>query len=135
MGLPVYVVMPTPQAKLCRRNKWNGPPSEALGLMEADMGPAVFILAIMGCGEGSAACETVKVMPTHYASASACQAGTDKAVEQYYEIDYPVVVAQCLRMDAAAAAAVKAGDIRLPDPERLAPAKPATYKAGRSARG
>ena len=99
------------------------------------MGPAVFILAIMGCGESNATCETVKVMPTHYATAAACQAGTDEAVEQHYAIDYPVVVAQCLRMDAATAAAVKAGDIKLPDPEQPAPVKPATYKPGQNARG
>jgi len=99
------------------------------------MGPAVFILAIMGCGEGDAACETVKVMPTHYVSAAACNAGTDAAARRYFDIDYPVVVAQCLRMDAAAAAALHAGDVKLPDPERSAPVRPATHKPGQRARG
>lgn len=99
------------------------------------MGPAVFILAILGCGEDQTACRTVAVMPTHYASAVACDAGIDAAVQRPVAVGYPVVVAQCLRMDPAAAAVLKGSDVKLPPAERPAPVKRATYKPGQLARG
>lgn len=99
------------------------------------MGPAVFILAIMGCGEGNANCDNVAVMPTHYESAAACEGGSGEALRRYMDIEYPVVVAQCLRMDPAAAAVLRGSDVKLPDPERPTPVRRATYKPGQSARG
>jgi hypothetical protein len=96
------------------------------------MGPAVFILAIMGCGEGNTQCQNVAVMPTHYESAAACDQQSEDALRQYVDIEYPVVVAQCLRMDAAAMAIVQSSDVKLPLPERPAPVKRATYKVERA---
>jgi hypothetical protein len=99
------------------------------------MGPAIFILAIMGCGEDQTACQTVAVMPQQYQSVAACDAGIDAAVQRHIDIDYPVVVAQCLRMDATAAQALQGADVKLPPAERPAPVKPAVYKPGQTARG
>jgi hypothetical protein len=101
------------------------------------MGPAVFILAIMGCGEGNTQCQNVAVMPTHYVTAAACDAGSEAALQRFIDVEYPVVVAQCLKMDGVAAAALMGSDVKLPAPEQAAPApvKRATYKPGDSARG
>lgn len=99
------------------------------------MGPAIYILAILGCGEDQTACQTVAVQPTHYASAAACDAGIDAVAQRPIAADYPVIVAQCLRMDAAAAAILKGSDVQLPSPEKPAPVKRATYRPGQLARG
>ena len=101
------------------------------------MGPAVFILAIMGCGEANTQCENVAVMPTQYVSAAACDANSETALKDYINAEYPVVVAQCLRMDGVAASALKGNDVKLPVPEQAepAPAKRATHREGDNARG
>jgi hypothetical protein len=99
------------------------------------MGPAIYILAILGCGEDQTACQTVAVMPTQYQTAAACDAGIDAVAQRPIAVDYPVMVAQCLRMDAAAAAVLKGSDVQLPPAEKPAPVKRATYRPGQSARG
>ena len=38
------------------------------------MGPGFFIIAIMGCADGSVGCTPVATMPTRYESHSACAA-------------------------------------------------------------
>ena len=40
------------------------------------MGPGFFVIAILGCADGSAACTPVATMPTRYESRDACQAAT-----------------------------------------------------------
>lgn len=82
------------------------------------MGPAIYIMAILGCGEGEAACEQVGVVRARYESAAACNAQTAQAVEQNLSIPYPVVVAECRPGGAALASAPAASDIRLPPPPR-----------------
>jgi len=82
------------------------------------MEPVVYILAIMGCQQGYASCEPVAVMPTRYESAAACDAGAVEAVRHplTIDIDQPLAMAECLRMDAAAAALLMAGDVKQLDP-------------------
>lgn len=79
------------------------------------MGPAVFILAIMGCGEGSALCDQVAVAPTPYVSFEACTAGSGEAMSRYLDANYPVLVAQCRPATAAEVAQLKESDVKLPD--------------------
>ena len=82
------------------------------------MEPVVYILAIMGCHEGYAACEPLAVMPTRYETAAACDLGSDELSQRPIDLDYdqPIVVAECLRMDAAAAALLMTGDVRQLEP-------------------
>lgn len=81
------------------------------------MGPAAFIIAIFGCGEGDAPCEPVRRLDTPYASESVCAEATEAALARHGEVDYPVVVARCLSAGAAAAP-LKADEVRLPDPAK-----------------
>ncbi|HJQ18206.1 MAG TPA: hypothetical protein VJ859_14550 [Allosphingosinicella sp.] len=78
------------------------------------MGPAYFILAILGCGEGEAVCRQVAVTDALYASAEACTADTGRAVARYQDIAYPVVVAECRRAGARPASHVRENDVKLP---------------------
>lgn len=66
------------------------------------MGPGVFLIAIMGCGEGDAPCREVRTLEARYESRAACVAATDSAVTRNSDVDYPVVVAQCVPAGAGA---------------------------------
>ena len=68
------------------------------------MGPGYFVIAIMGCADGGAACTPVATLPTHYASQAECSAATNAALESNTEFDFPTLLAQC-RAGAAPAAA------------------------------
>jgi hypothetical protein len=59
------------------------------------MGVGIFLIAIMGCGDGSTACTPVATMPTRYESHAACAAATNAALEASTEFDYPTIVAEC----------------------------------------
>lgn len=83
------------------------------------MDPVAFIIAIVGCGEGDATCEPIRRLEPLYASEAACADATETALMRHGEADYPVVVAHCLPAETSAAA-LKADEVQLPDPERPA---------------
>ena len=68
------------------------------------MGPVGYIIAIMGCADGSAACQQLAVMPTRYESQAACSAATTAALANSSEFDAPTIVAQCQAVKASPAA-------------------------------
>lgn len=59
------------------------------------MGPGFYVIAILGCTDGSAACTPVATMPTRYESRDACQAGTELALAASGDFDFPTLLAQC----------------------------------------
>ena len=67
------------------------------------MGPAFFVIAILGCADGSAACTPVATMPTRYESRAACAAATAPALLASGDFDYPTVLAECRPATAPAA--------------------------------
>ena len=79
------------------------------------MEPLAFIIAIMGCGEGDAPCRPVRMLDARYESQAACTAATEGAVASNVDIDYPVVVAQCVAAGAPPKAP-KAGEVQRPGP-------------------
>ena len=79
------------------------------------MTAAFFLMAIMGCGEGDASCQQVRLLETRYESQAACTAATEAAVSRFTDIDYPVVVAQCVA--GGSSPALKASDVKLPEAE------------------
>jgi ABC-type hemin transport system ATPase subunit len=60
------------------------------------MGPGIFIIAIMGCGEAEAPCQQVRTLEARYESQAACTAATEAALTQNTDIDFPVVAAECV---------------------------------------
>jgi hypothetical protein len=76
------------------------------------MGAGIFIIAIMGCGEADAPCEQVRTLEARYESRAECAAATEAAVSRIGDVEYPVVVAQCLAADAPAA--VSADEVERP---------------------
>jgi hypothetical protein len=59
------------------------------------MGPAYFVIAIMGCADGGSGCTSLATLPTQYESASQCTAATAKALEDNNNFDFPTLVARC----------------------------------------
>jgi hypothetical protein len=69
------------------------------------MGAALYVIAILGCGEGPAPCEQLRL------------AETDAALERHgADAPFPVVVAEC-RAEGAAPARLTGNEVRLPAPD------------------
>jgi hypothetical protein len=81
------------------------------------MNPALYVIAILGCGEGEAPCQPVQVAEARFESRAACLAATEQTLARFTGLDFPIVVAEC-RAEGAAAGAVRPGDVRLPEPDR-----------------
>ena len=54
-----------------------------------------FIIAILGCGDGSIACTPVMTVPTRYESAATCEAAAPAALLTHNNFDFPSLVAEC----------------------------------------
>ncbi|HEX8124189.1 MAG TPA: hypothetical protein VF548_01240 [Allosphingosinicella sp.] len=81
------------------------------------MGPAIFIIAIMGCGEGDSPCQQVKTLEARYESRAACTAATEAALTENADIDFPVIAAECVS-DGARANPPRADQVQIPGPGR-----------------
>jgi hypothetical protein len=77
------------------------------------MGPGVFLIAILGCGEGDAPCQTLRTLDTPYATQAACAAATEDALSRNADFDAPVVVAQCV--PAERAASLRSDEVKRPE--------------------
>jgi hypothetical protein len=84
------------------------------------MGPAAFVIAILGCGEGEAPCQQVRIAEARYESQAACTAATEAQLMRQTDLAFPVVVAEC-RPAGAPASRVMPADVALPvaPPSRL----------------
>jgi hypothetical protein len=67
------------------------------------MGPGFFVIAILGCADGSAACTPVATMPTRYESRDACMAASAPALASSGDFDFPTLLAECRPAKAPAA--------------------------------
>ena len=59
------------------------------------MGPGMFVIAILGCGDGSVQCQAVATLPTRYESRSSCAAATTAALTASTGFDFPELQAEC----------------------------------------
>lgn len=62
------------------------------------MGPGYFVIAIMGCADGSANCTQVATMPTRYETQAACAAAAPGTLAENASFDFPSLVAECQSM-------------------------------------
>lgn len=79
------------------------------------MGPAVFVIAILGCGEAEAACEQVATVPVRYSDFAECTRATEDALAASGGLDFPVVVAQCKAAGTPASLELRPGEVKLPN--------------------
>ena len=80
------------------------------------MGPALYVMAILGCGESETACQQIGVAPVRFESQAACTAATEDALARVDSLQYPLVVAQCRRADGPQVQLTGAEVLR-PEPE------------------
>jgi hypothetical protein len=59
------------------------------------MEPLFYVMAIMGCGDGQAACAQARVETAQYRSIQQCQAAMPAALARNTDIDYPEISATC----------------------------------------
>ena len=64
------------------------------------MEPLFYVMAIMGCSDGSANCAEARVEQAQYASYAQCQAAMPAALMRNSDVDYPVVSATCRKSGA-----------------------------------
>ena len=67
------------------------------------MGPGFFVIAILGCADGSTACAPVATLPTRYESEEACMAAAAPALDANSDFDFPMLFAECRAAKAPAA--------------------------------
>lgn len=94
------------------------------------MGPAFYVMAILGCGEADTACEPVGVTEQVYQSIDACTAATPDAVTRHADLAYPVVVAQCQPGDRSISYKILPHEVDLPEPERGSDVRRAAFRKG-----
>jgi hypothetical protein len=85
------------------------------------MGPGIFLIAIMGCGDGDAACKQVRLLETRYQSRAECLAASEASLIANANVDYPEVVAQCVPARQAASFRLRADEVSKPQPPLLVP--------------
>ena len=78
------------------------------------MGMGTFIIAILGCGEADTACTQVRTLDTRYESQAACSQAADAALPAQSDVDFPVVVAQCVAAGSPPQT-LRASQVQLPD--------------------
>ena len=59
------------------------------------MGPAYFVIAILGCADGGSACTPVADLPARYATEEQCSAAAGAALIENSDFDYPPLLARC----------------------------------------
>jgi len=59
------------------------------------MGPVGYFIAILGCADSGASCQTVATLAPQYESAAQCAAARDDALDRNSDLDFPTLIAQC----------------------------------------
>ncbi len=59
------------------------------------MEPLLYVMAIMGCADGSTMCAEARVEPARYRTAQACQAAMPAALMRNSDLAFPVISASC----------------------------------------
>ena len=69
------------------------------------MGPVGYFIAILGCADGGASCQTVAMLAPRYENAAQCAAARTSALDRNSDLDFPTLIAQCQKASARPAAA------------------------------
>ena len=59
------------------------------------MGPVGYFIAILGCADSGASCQTVATLAPRYENAAQCAAARTSALDSNSDLDFPMLVAQC----------------------------------------
>ncbi|MEO6360942.1 MAG: hypothetical protein ABIO43_10265 [Sphingomicrobium sp.] len=59
------------------------------------MAAGYFIIALLGCADGSASCTQVATMPTRYSTQAECVASVNAVLSENSSFDFPTIMAEC----------------------------------------
>lgn len=59
------------------------------------MGPVTYFIAILGCADGGASCQTVATTAARYDNQAQCVAARDSALDANTDLDFPMLLAEC----------------------------------------
>ena len=59
------------------------------------MGPFVYVMAIMGCGDGAYQCTEARVIETRYETMASCQQAAQSQLIKNGDLDFPELMANC----------------------------------------
>lgn len=59
------------------------------------MGPAFYVMAILGCGDGGAMCRDMRLLEARYISADACAVATAAMLTANSDLPFPTLAAEC----------------------------------------
>ena len=71
------------------------------------MGPAGYFIALLGCADGSSACQPVATIATRYESREACSAATGQVLAANADFDFPTIMAECRAAKAPASGRIE----------------------------
>ncbi len=71
------------------------------------MGPVSFVIALLGCADGSGACRPVALIPARYESRQACAAAAGGVLAVNTDFDFPTIVAECRAAKAPASSGAR----------------------------
>ena len=69
------------------------------------MGPVSYFIAILGCADGGASCQTVATLAPRYENAAQCAEARTSALDSNSDLDFPTLIAQCQKSSVRPAAA------------------------------
>ena len=59
------------------------------------MEPVFFVMAILGCGDGSTDCREARLDSARYATAAQCRAELPAGIARNTDLSFPVIAASC----------------------------------------
>ena len=68
------------------------------------MGPVGYFIAILGCADGGASCQTVATLAPRYENAAQCAEARTSALDSNSDLDFPTLIAQCQKSSVRPAA-------------------------------
>lgn len=60
------------------------------------MGPAAYIIAILGCADGASGCQQVATVSSGFRTEAECLSARDAALDAHLHLDFPTIVADCV---------------------------------------
>jgi len=73
------------------------------------MTPMFFVVAILGCGDGSGQCTEARVVPARYETLAQCRAALPQQIAANTDISFPVIGGDCRQQGGTRMAAVDKG--------------------------
>ena len=59
------------------------------------MGPFVYVMAIMGCGDGAYQCTEARLVETRYETMASCQQAAQSQLIANGDLEFPELMASC----------------------------------------